>query len=549
MALSVEQFSDRLLRSGLMTAEELASFQSDLPADRRPESSQALAQALVQAKKLTKYQATEVYQGKTKGLVFGEYTVLDQIGEGGMGVVLKARHRRMNRLVAVKMLPAGKTDSPEAVERFCHEVRAAARLSHSNIVAAYDAGVHEGANYMVMEYVEGKDLAAILRERGPLPVAEAVELILQAARGLQYAHEEGVIHRDIKLGNLLLDKKGTVKILDMGLAHLQTLGSADKSASASLDETQDERLTHTGQVMGTCDYMAPEQAEDTSRADHRADIYSLGCTLFRLLTGNTPYAGETYMKVLLAHREKPIPSLRETRNDVPESLDRVFRKMLAKNPKDRQQSMAEVIADLTKCAASTTAVRPAPVLRPDAETLVLPSQGTSPTRTGTSSPPTRIGPASVPDTGSTLARSRTSLPPTRRKEVIKEAKEKLQKTELRRKLQQAIQDADSDYHRKRRWKTIRGVVGNLSSLTINLAVLAAIAGGGYFGFKVWQNSSLLGTCQERIVREVNHTLAQKKLTALPNVDFTNASVMRPCPRCSLLNRRSRKRQIAEAPVR
>ena len=483
----------------------------------------------MQAKKLTKYQAQAVYQGKTKGLVFGEYTVLDLIGEGGMGVVFKARHRRMNRLVAVKMLPAGKTSSPDAIERFYHEVRAAARLSHPNIVAAYDAGVHEGVHYMAMEYVEGKDLATILRERGPLPVAEAVELILQAARGLQYAHEVGVIHRDIKLGNLLRDKKGTVKILDMGLARLQRFGSADRSASASLDETQEDRLTHTGQVMGTCDYMAPEQAEDTSRADHRADIYSLGCTLFRLLTGNMPYTGETYMKVLLAHREKPIPSLRLTRSDVPESLDRVFRKMLAKNPKDRQQSMAEVIADLTKCAASAPAVRPAPALAPDAETLVLPARGTAPAPSGTSPPSTRLGPESVTGTGSTLARSRTSLPPTRRKEAIKEAKEQLQKTEIRRKLQQAIQDADSDYHRKHRWKTIRSVAGKLLALTINLAVLGAIAAGGYFGYKYWQNSSLLGACRERIVRAVNHTLVQKRLTALPSVDFTNSSAMRPLP--------------------
>ena len=159
MAITVEQFIERLTQSGLMSAAEVSTFQDSLPPDKRPKDVQQLAQALVQQGKLTKYQAQAVYQGKTKGLVFGEYVVLDKLGEGGMGVVLKAQHRRMKRLVAIKVLSSAAMKQAGAVERFHREVEAAAKLSHPNIVTAYDAGEHQGMHYLVMEYVEGKDLA------------------------------------------------------------------------------------------------------------------------------------------------------------------------------------------------------------------------------------------------------------------------------------------------------------------------------------------------------------------------------------------------------
>ncbi len=282
---------------------------------------------------------------------FDEYLLMGKLGEGGMGVVYKAQHRRMHRLVAIKMLPPTTMKSPEAIQRFYREVEAAAKLMHPNIVTAFDAGECQGTHYLVMEYVEGQDLAKIVKQHGPLPVQKAVDYVLQTARGLQYAHGKGVVHRDIKPGNLLLDKKGTVKILDMGLARLE--------ATAARDDSGGERLTQSGQMMGTCEYMAPEQALDTHTADARSDIYSLGCTLYRLLIGQPPYHGDTLMKVLLAHRELPIPSLRQLRQDVPEQLDAVFQKMMAKEPEDRYQSMAEVIVELESVKGALSSRSPA----------------------------------------------------------------------------------------------------------------------------------------------------------------------------------------------
>jgi serine/threonine-protein kinase len=378
VSVSLEQFVQHLTASGLMSAAEVTSFQDTLPSDRKPKDGETLARELVKAGKLTKYQAQVVYQGKTKGLVFGDYRVLDKLGQGGMGVVLKAQHQRMDRIVAVKMIAGASLKSPDAVKRFYREVKAAAKLNHPNIVQAYDAGEHEGGHYLVMEYVEGKDLGALVKEKGPLPVGQAVDFIVQAARGLQCAHEQGIIHRDIKPANLLVDKKSTVKILDMGLARVGTAA-----------EQEDDRLTASGQVMGTCDYMAPEQALDTHHADHRADIYALGCTLYRLLAGEVLYKGDSLTKILIAHQLSPVPSLCQARGDVSPQLDSVFQKMAAKKPEDRQQSMSEVIAALETCAGK----RSAPATSPGEESTVTFQaadnlsflQGESPRRLATAS--------------------------------------------------------------------------------------------------------------------------------------------------------------------
>jgi serine/threonine protein kinase len=213
-------------------------------------------------------------------------------------------------------------------------VTVAAKLSHPNIVTAYDADQVGGNHLLVMEYVDGSDLWATVKKDGPLPIEKAVDCVLQAARGLEAAHAAGIFHRDIKPSNLILDKSGKVKVVDLGLASL------------TMDDPDQAPLTEDGTVLGTADFISPEQAVETRSADARSDVYSLGCTLFFLLTGRVMYPAETLMQKMLAHREQPVPSLRDLRPEVSEQLAAVYGKMVAKRADERQQSMTEVIGDL-----------------------------------------------------------------------------------------------------------------------------------------------------------------------------------------------------------
>lgn len=260
----------------------------------------------------------------------GEYTLLEHIGSGGQGHVFKALHRRLERVVAVKVLPTDLAGTPEASERFNREVRAAGKLSHPNVVAAYDAGEQGGVPYLAMELVQGVTLDRLVQEQGPLPVGLAVEYILQAAAGLHYSHSRGVSHHDIKPANLIIAEDGTVKVLDFGLASFRRPAGAGSPLPPA----------------GSLNFLAPEQADPAGQVDHRADIFSLGATLFYLLTGKPPFPGETTLAKLAAVRNAPVPSLREARPDVPSALDAAIQKMVAKRPEDRYQSMAEVIAAL-----------------------------------------------------------------------------------------------------------------------------------------------------------------------------------------------------------
>src|ERR1700722_10241066 len=297
MAATLEQIVKQLTDSGIIAPGKLENF---VPPKADPKTVDELVQALVKSENLTAFQGAQVKAGKAKALIMGNYTILDRVGAGGMGQVFKARHRRMKRIVAIKMLPPAMTKDAAALARFEREVEAAAKLSHSNIVAAHDAGQANGAHFLVMEFVDGKDLSVMVKKDGPFPVNKAVNFILQAARGLEFAHSEGVVHRDIKPANLLLDKKGVVKILDMGLARIEQADGGVQS-----------ELTGTGTIMGTVDYMSPEQALNTKDADQRADIYSLGILLYFLIAGRAAYGGDSLMEKLVAHREQPIPSLQE----------------------------------------------------------------------------------------------------------------------------------------------------------------------------------------------------------------------------------------------
>ena len=276
------------------------------------------------------------------GSVFGEYILLDQLGSGRMGQVFKAKHRTLGRVVALKTLSPEAMRSSQAVARFRRKVKILARLDHPNLVTAYDAGERDGTHYLIMEYVDGQDLAAMVKQYGPLPVGHAVNYIMQAAAGLGYAHAQGIYHRNVKPSNLLVNKQGVVKVIGLGLARVDF-------AALPADASMGPELTAVGRVMGTSDYMAPEQAVDSRQVDHRADVYSLGCTLCALLTGRPPYPAKSAVRKILAHRDHPIPSLRALRPDVSTALDAVFQKMLAKRREDRQQSMNELIAALQAC--------------------------------------------------------------------------------------------------------------------------------------------------------------------------------------------------------
>ena len=282
---------------------------------------------------LTPYQVRKLLRGRGRRLVQGPYVILDRLGGGATGKVYKVRHSRLNRLAALKVIGKGRLTDSRAAERFYREIRALAQLAHPNIVHAYDAGPVGDSHFLVMEYIEGTDLARLLQERGPLPVGEACDYVLQAALGLQHAHERGLVHRDLKPSNLLVEKGGRIKVVDFGLARFQ-------------EDPVTDPLTQQGVVLGTVDYMAPEQILDAHAVDARADLYSLGCTLYHLLTGRPPFSKGTVLEKLLKHQaEEPTP-VEVLRPDVPAAVAAVVRRLMAKHPEGRFRTAAETAAAL-----------------------------------------------------------------------------------------------------------------------------------------------------------------------------------------------------------
>jgi serine/threonine protein kinase len=309
----------------------------------------ALARQLAARGLLTSYQAEQLIQGRGRLLVLGDYVLLEPLGEGGMGQVFKARHRRLGHVVALKTIRADRLNHPQALRRFRREMEAAGQLEHPNIVRALDAGEDDGTLYFAMEYLAGIDLGRLVLHRGPLPVGPACEYIRQAALGLQHAHERGLVHRDIKPSNLFLawadGGPGTIKLLDLGLARF-TEPSPDESGS---------RLTRDGVVMGTPDYISPEQITRPRDADIRSDIYSLGCTFYHLLAGKPPFHGtDNWAQKLVWQQCEELPPIEEVRPDLPPEVGAVLRKMVAKRPEDRYQTPAEVAEDLAHLHSAPT---------------------------------------------------------------------------------------------------------------------------------------------------------------------------------------------------
>jgi hypothetical protein len=289
----------------------------------------------------------------------GKFTVLGKLGEGGMGSVWKAKHAFLDCLVAIKVMNAAARAA--GGERFLQEMRAAGKLHHKNIVRAYDAEQVGGLLILVMEFIDGIDLDRLVKQKGPCPVPFACRWVAEAAVGLQHAHEKGMVHRDIKPANLMLTRDKEIKILDFGLARLPR------------DPAGQGNQTKSQTFMGTPDYIAPEQALDAREADIRADIYSLGCTLYFLLTGEPPFRGESHMEVIVAHVQDEARPLAELRADVPAALSKVVARMLAKDPNDRFQTPGEVARSLAPFCQAGAAEPAAPPERPRKKSAVRPA--------------------------------------------------------------------------------------------------------------------------------------------------------------------------------
>ncbi len=313
----------------------------------------ALAGELVRRGWLTPFQANQLAAGKAAELVLDQYLLLDRLGQGGMGAVYRARQRSVQRTVALKVIRREALASPVAVERFHREAHAAARLAHPNVITLFDAREANGIPFLVMEYVQGTDLAKLV-QGGPLAVDRACEYIRQAALGLQHAHEAGLVHRDVKPSNLMLTPQGVVKVMDLGLARV--IG------------TETGGLTASGAGMGTPDYLAPEQAQDAKHVDIRADIYSLGCSLYHLLAGQVPFPGETLANKIAGHLFREPAALERLRPGVPSQLAAVVRRMMAKKPEKRYATPVEVARALQPWASrgSTELIAPPSALSPPA---------------------------------------------------------------------------------------------------------------------------------------------------------------------------------------
>src|SRR3954464_2666280 len=335
--VTTNKLVDLLKRSNLVDEAKLTAFLEKAAAkhgEAALEDQKRLADLLIEENLITRWQADKLLAGKHKGFRLGKYKLLGQIGKGGMSSVYLAEHEMMRRRVAIKVLPTSRVNDSSYLERFRLEARAVARLDDPNIARAFDIDNEGNIHYIVMEYVDGQDLHQTVMANGPLDFNTAADYIAQVANGLQHAHEMGLVHRDIKPANCLVDRHSTVKLLDMGLAKL----TEDDQASLTMANEEN--------VLGTADYLAPEQALNSHEADSRSDIYSLGCTLYFLLTGSAPFPEGSISERLLKHQTARPDSIFKTRPDAPPSLVEICESMMAKKPSERPQTAGEVSMQL-----------------------------------------------------------------------------------------------------------------------------------------------------------------------------------------------------------
>ncbi len=350
--MSIERrFWPTLRQSKLVTDAQLAGVLRELPQTNR---GRLIVRALVEKELLTRFQAERLLAGRNTGFLLGQYRILDQLGRGGMGRVFKAEHATMKRVVALKVLASDLMKSERARDLFLREVRAIAQLVHPNIVTAYDANEDDGRYYLVLEFVDGPNLDQLVRKQGPLPVGLACDYIKQTANGLQAAHTLGMVHRDIKPGNIMVQRRGLqdhspglIKISDFGLARLHS-----PATSVDAPNHAGTILTRQNMVMGTPDFLSPEQARNLHNTDIRSDLYSLGCTFFYLLTGQTPFAGGTALEKLIRHSAEAPADVSALRPDLPAPVVQIVMRLLAKDPDDRYQSPTELAAVLEPYAVS-----------------------------------------------------------------------------------------------------------------------------------------------------------------------------------------------------
>ena len=372
--ITVALFLDYLHRSRLVDEVRLGAVVAEMRAELGPEKSEQIdtvTRWCVSRKLVTEWQAKQLLRKRYKGFFLRQYKILSHIGAGGMSTVYLAEHSIMQRRVAIKVLPKKKLEKSVYLDRFIREAQTIASLDHPNIVRAYDIDQEDDVHYIVMEYFDGRNLQEVIAEKGVLSFETAVDYVRQAALALEYAHQAGVVHRDVKPGNVLVNDQGLVKVLDLGLALLD-----ERNFDGQLTAIQEDK------ILGTADYLAPEQGIDSHTVDGRADIYGLGGVLYFCLTGHPPFPTGTIAQRLLAHQHEEPQSIFVDRPEAPDSLVRLCRKMMAKKKENRQQSALEVVSDMQNWLiengfADESDFPPLETLRPTARTLgavPIPSQ-------------------------------------------------------------------------------------------------------------------------------------------------------------------------------